>query len=85
MTLQTKRSHVREIALATALGDRNDVIRIPERFPPAKSPLGYCLRTCGAAQAFDVPELRNAIESTICANAAVAFQHAFAQVARITA
>jgi hypothetical protein len=35
MALKAERPHIREIALASALRHRNNMVRIPQRFPAA--------------------------------------------------
>jgi hypothetical protein len=85
VTLQAKRAHIGQIAFAPAFGHRDDVIGIPESFSSLKSPLGVCFRACRSAKPLDVPQLRNAVEAAYCADAAVAFEDTFAEVARVAA
>jgi hypothetical protein len=85
VTFQTKRSHIREIALAAAFSDRHNVIRIPKRFSSSQSPFSHGLRSCRTAKTLDVIQLRHAVQAALGTYPAIALQNAFAQMAWITA
>jgi hypothetical protein len=85
MALQAKRTHIGEIALPAALRDRHDVIRIPERFPAAldKSPLLKKFPPGCEIKTSHIAAQRNRVHAALRANAAVARQDLFAQIAGI--
>ena len=78
MTLQAERSHVRQIAFATALRNGHNVIGIPKSLASAKSPVCGGLDAGRPSQMFHVIELRNAVKPTLCADAAISFEHPLA-------
>lgn len=83
MTLETESAHVAEIAFAAALGDRDDVIGIPQRFAAFQTPGRSGLQPSGAAKTADVRVFGDAVGATQSTNAFVAFENAFAQMSRI--
>ena len=87
MAFQAKRSNIFQITLATALDYRNDMIGIPKALPDTLSwtdpPAGHCFEARGATQSLQVSPGREAIDTTLRADALVALEHLFADVARI--
>lgn len=85
VTLQAKRAHIGEVALASALPYRNDMVGIPQAFAAAETPLRYGANARCPAQAPDTRKLRQAVEPAHSADAPIAFKHALAQMSGIAA
>ena len=85
MALEAKSAHVGEVALAAAFGNGDDVVGIPQSFAAAEIPGGEGTGASGTAEAFDVMKLGGAIETADGAEAAIALEDAFAQVAGVGA
>jgi len=89
MTFQTKRSYVFEITFSAAFNDGHDMIGVPKAFPAgrseSKSPFQASFETGGAAQLFQMPPCRHAVDAALSADSMVALQYFFADVSRIGA
>jgi hypothetical protein len=85
MAFEAESAHVGQVALAAAFSHGDDVVGIPESFPAVEIPASERASARGATQALDVVKLRGAIEPADGADAAVAFEHALAEVAGVSA
>ena len=85
MALKAERPHIREVALAAAFGNGNDVIGLPQGFSDSGSPVSPYFCSGSASELPHVVVLGYAIESAGSADTTVALKHTIAQVARIGA
>jgi len=85
MAFQTQSSHVRQVALASALRDRQNMIGVPERLAPTETPFGYGSDARCAAQLLNPPPLGDAIDAADRAHTAIAFKDAVTQMAGVAA
>src|SRR5579862_5528192 len=87
MALQAESADVCEIAFASAFDDGNDMVSVPEGFSEAaaQAPVEEGFQACGAAQALDAAFGFEAVDAALSANAAVALQDFFAEIAGIAA
>ncbi len=85
VALETESTHVGEIAFAAALGDRQDVIGVPEGFAAAHRPFGGGPRASRTSEALDSVKLGDAVEMANGADTAIASENTFAKVAGVTA
>lgn len=85
MADQAERADVSQIALAAALDDRDDVIRVPQT--PSReslqSPVRQQFEPVCSARALQVEVRSPGVARANGANAAIAPEHLFAQIARI--
>jgi hypothetical protein len=85
VAFQTKRAHVKQIALAPAFRNRQDVICIPERFAPANAPGGDSSGAGHAPQTLEMAVLSKTIDSANSTHAAIPLENPVAQMAGIAA
>ncbi len=87
MALQAKSADVGQIAFASALHNRDDVIGVPQAFPSpwAQTPCEQRLELRRSAQPLQLPFGTEAIDTADGADAAVALQHFFAEIAGVGA
>jgi hypothetical protein len=85
MASQTKSAHIRKVALPPALGDRNNMVRIPKRFPAPfpQSPLPEKPPPSRVIELANVAPYPGSIHPTFCADALVALENLFPQIAGI--
>ncbi len=85
MTPKAESPQVREIAFASALSHRNNMVGLPQRLASTQLPIGKCFSLGQTAESFQVSHGRQAIETALRTDAGVALQDAPAQVAGIGA
>ncbi len=87
MAFQAQGADVFEIALAAAFHHGNNMIGVPKGLSGtgAQSPIERSFQPRRAPQALQLPLCMQAIDAATGADAAVAFQHFFANIARIAA
>jgi hypothetical protein len=84
---QTQGSHIREVALPSALRDRHNVIGVPKRFAAAfaKFPLFEKLSACGKIQLAHVTPQRDGIDAALRAYAVIAREYLVAKITGVGA
>jgi len=87
VALQTEGANVREIAFATTFHHWNDMVGIPQALSgtAAQAPIEKKLEPGSASETFQLPLSIQAVDSAAGANAAIALQYAFANIARVAA
>ncbi len=85
MALEAKSSHIGQVALATAFGYGNDVVRIPQTFSAAQIPSGSGATASASAESTEVDVSRGTIDAAKSTYAVVSLEDFFAQVSRICA
>lgn len=85
MALKAERSHVRQIALAAAFRDRDDVIGVPKRFPAALAqvPGFQKLTSRRIVQLAQIAAQGDGVGATLGADAPVAREDLFAEITGI--
>jgi hypothetical protein len=85
MTTKAERSDVVEIALATTLGHRKNMIGIPKTLAHSfsKAPVLHKGHTAFAARSLQLAMFPDRIQSTVGAHASIALENLFAQVTRL--
>jgi hypothetical protein len=83
MTLQTQSAKVGEVAFASALCDRDDMIGIPDRLPAPDLPIRQSALARSASQFAQTRELRDAIQTARCTDAFVALEYSLAEMAGV--
>lgn len=85
VALQAERPHIGKIAFAATLHNGHDVVCIPQALAAAHVPLRERRETGRSAKTFDAAQFRDTVQAANGADAPVALQHSFAQVAWIAA
>ena len=87
MAAQAKSAHIRQIALAAAFGDRHDVIGIPHRFAAAFLQIPFFEEVAAGrvVELAHVTAQRGSVHAALGADALIALEHFFAQIARVGA
>ena len=83
MAAQTKRSHVQKVAFASAVGNWHYVVCVPKRLSAPKPPVTCCFRPRYSPEFLEMPELRDAIETTLRADSFIPFEQPISQVSGI--
>lgn len=83
MALQAKGPEIREIALAAAFRDGQDVIGIPQGLSPPQTPILLSVNSRGASQFLQARELSPTVYSAIGADTTIALENPFPKVAGI--
>jgi hypothetical protein len=85
VTFQAECSHIREIALPAAFGNRHTVVGIPQRLAAlfAQPPFLQEFPSGGEIEAAQIAAKRHRIRPALGADSVVALQNLFAQVAGV--
>ena len=85
VAFEAEGAHVGEVTFAAALGDRDNVISIPERFAALQAPSGGGFETGDAAETTEVGVFGDAVDAAERANSFIALEDALTQMAGIAA